>query len=524
MKSVEATRMRLRTVLAVSELKLVLLTGGEHLDRPVRWVYTTDQRDPSRYLSGGELVLTGMVWRRGPADAEAFVSAIAAAGVAGLAAGDAEFGSVPVDLIEACARHGVPLFEVPIDVSFATITERIVLTLANDRSDGAALALDRHRRLVEAVADGAGLTTLLELGSTGIGAHCWVLSPTGRVVAGSSRPPSPARRELLVRQFLQADRLPRTVRHRDSSPCTLLPVPGRGGQRMASWFLVVDGDQEQWDAGQREVAGELATLVSLDRTRLEERRRVENRAFAPLLHAITAGRAGPGEIESRLAAAGLAPGDPVCVLFAATVGGGPGLAALVLGELAAERANRVLLGTIGEQACAVLSGSAEKLTVALRELRAAVEIVEPGLGSARLVIGISGITGAAGLAGAVEEARHARTLAEHRDGRTAVVAAEEIASHLLLLATVPEELRRSFADRLLGSLRAYDAEHGSDLLATLRVFLECSGSPTKTAAKLHVHVNTLRYRIARIEELTGRDLGSFPDRVDLYLGLNLSPG
>jgi DNA-binding PucR family transcriptional regulator len=39
------------------------------------------------------------------------------------------------------------------------------------------------------------------------------------------------------------------------------------------------------------------------------------------------------------------------------------------------------------------------------------------------------------------------------------------------------------------------------------------------AAELHVHVNTLRYRIRRIEELTGRDLGSLEDRVDFFLAL-----
>ncbi len=516
--------MRLRTLLAVSELKLVLLTGAEHLDRPVRWVYTTDQLDPSRYLAGGELVLTGLVWRRGPADAETFVAALAAAGVAGLAAGDAQFGEVPDDLVRACARHGVPLFAVPVDVSFATITERVVLAVADKAPDPAVAALDRHRRLVEAVAEGASLATLLELGSTGIGAHCWVLSPTGRVVAGSTSAPGAARRELLVRQFLRADRLPRTVRHRDGPPCTLLAVPGRTGQRMASWFLVVDGDQERWSAAQHEVAGELATLVSLDRSRRAERRAVEDRSFAPLLSALVEGRVSAAELESRLAAAGLAGADPVCVLAACAEGGGPGLAATVLGELAEDQAARVLLGVAGDEAFAVLAGPAAALAPVVAGLRTAVDVLEPGLGAARFALGVSGVSTASALAAALEEARHALTLARHRPARAAVVAAEEIASHVLLLATVPAELRRSFGGRLLGPLRDYDREHGSDLVLTLKVFLDCSGSPTRTAAKLHVHVNTLRYRIARIEELTGRDLGSFPDRVDLWLALTLPSG
>jgi DNA-binding PucR family transcriptional regulator len=51
------------------------------------------------------------------------------------------------------------------------------------------------------------------------------------------------------------------------------------------------------------------------------------------------------------------------------------------------------------------------------------------------------------------------------------------------------------------------------------VFLDRSGSWNRCAAELHVHVNTLRYRIRRIEELTGRDLGTLENRVDFFLAL-----
>ena len=70
----------------------------------------------------------------------------------------------------------------------------------------------------------------------------------------------------------------------------------------------------------------------------------------------------------------------------------------------------------------------------------------------------------------------------------------------------------------------YDRAHDADLVHTLDTFLACSGSWTRCAAQLHVHVNTLRYRISRIEQLTGRDLTRFPDRVDFYLALRLRAG
>ena len=65
-----------RDLLEVPELRLRLLVGEtDELSRPVRWIYTTDLPDPARYLSGGELVISGMVWRHDPADSERFVAA-----------------------------------------------------------------------------------------------------------------------------------------------------------------------------------------------------------------------------------------------------------------------------------------------------------------------------------------------------------------------------------------------------------------------------------------------------------------
>ncbi|WP_407675087.1 PucR family transcriptional regulator [Phaeacidiphilus oryzae] len=127
-----------------------------------------------------------------------------------------------------------------------------------------------------------------------------------------------------------------------------------------------------------------------------------------------------------------------------------------------------------------------------------------------------------GLRGALEEARHARRIAETRVGRVTAAGPEQLASHVLLLAAVPDEIRRAFRERLLSRVIAYDLEHQADLVDTLEAFLRYDGSWTRCASALHVHVNTLRYRIRRIEELTGRDLARLDDRVDFYLALELA--
>jgi DNA-binding PucR family transcriptional regulator len=82
-------------------------------------------------------------------------------------------------------------------------------------------------------------------------------------------------------------------------------------------------------------------------------------------------------------------------------------------------------------------------------------------------------------------------------------------------------LLQSLRERLLGPLLAYDDRHRAELLPTLQEFLACSGSWNACAAKMYVHVNTVRYRIRRIEELTGRDLSCLDDQVDFFLALRI---
>ena len=143
------------------------------------------------------------------------------------------------------------------------------------------------------------------------------------------------------------------------------------------------------------------------------------------------------------------------------------------------------------------------------EVRPGAAALENGLGGLRVTAGVSGP--AASLAG-LRAAAGGRPAGPDR-----LVSADEIDSHVLLLASVPDEVRRSFRDRLLGPLLDYDERRGPALVPALEAFLAASGSWRVCAAQLHVHVNTLRYRIQRIERITGRDLGSLENRVDFFL-------
>jgi DNA-binding PucR family transcriptional regulator len=91
--------------------------------------------------------------------------------------------------------------------------------------------------------------------------------------------------------------------------------------------------------------------------------------------------------------------------------------------------------------------------------------------------------------------------------------------HEALLASVPTPVLSPLRERLLGPLREYDDRHNAELMTTLKAFLACDGSWSACASRMYVHVNTVRYRISRVEALTGRDLSVLADRVDFFLAL-----
>ncbi|WP_329039700.1 PucR family transcriptional regulator ligand-binding domain-containing protein [Streptomyces sp. NBC_01725] len=599
--------MRLRALLETDALGLRLLGGRDELDRTVRGVMTTDLRDPSRYLSGGELVLTGLAWRRTPQDSEPFVRLLAGAGVAGLAAGEAELGAVPDDLVGACLRHRLPLFAVNESVAFATITEYVVRQVSGERAGDLAAVVDRHRRLMTSGPAGGGPEVVLDLLGSDLDLRAWVLSPTGRRIAGAGEPLSGAAGAALAAEHLAATRTGRRAPHRvavDGRTYSLFPVraggrgaAGAGGAGspggpgggpgpdvresvLSDWLLAVEADAGEWAAPRLDLLQGVTQLIAVERDRRDAARTVRRRLAQEILELVQSG-APPADIAARLrvAAPVLLPGDgaaPHWQLVVARVdwdgeaGGGEGdsadtgpVAQSVLEEILVdptaagmESGDRIAVAHTGGEAIALVplavpsdagdeseseggngdrdgtapaggEGHAEPADAGLRAdvlLAAVRRPLAAGLADdGRLTLGVSAaVHSAEGLRGALEEARHARRVAAARPGRVCAAGHHELASHVLLLPFVPDDVRRAFTARLLDPLREYDRRHRAELVPTLQAFLDCDGSWTRCAARLHLHVNTLRYRVGRIEQLTGRDLSRLEDKLDFFLALRMS--
>ncbi|MEW2548479.1 PucR family transcriptional regulator ligand-binding domain-containing protein [Streptomyces sp. NPDC047002] len=672
--------MRLRALLETEGLGLRLLGGGAELDRPVRGVMTTDLRDPSRYLSGGELVLTGLVWHRGAADSEPFVRLLAAAGVTALAVGEAEMRTVPDDLVAACARHRLPLLAVDTAVSFATVTEYVVRQVSGERAGDLAAVVDRHRRLMTPGPAGGGPDAVLDLLGSDLDLRAWVLSPTGRRIAGSGAPLAEGRAAELAAAHLAVARTGRRGPYRvvlGSTVYALFAVHalGRGADpvehmarepretALAEWLLAVEADPGDWPAERVDLLQGVTQLIAVERDRRDAARAVRRRLAQEILELVQAGAA-PAEIAARLrvAAPVLLPGGGPAPNWQIAVAslewsrprparGDAAAAQSLLEEVLAtaghpdgRASDRMAVAYAGDEAVALVplppgdappdadapgdgdgtpgagaprpadpakapgasrapgaggpaargtygaagaagaggaagahgaagtartggaagtgrtdeagaSGAADAVRAGgataapgtpgasrpdagadgragsrrdglfADEVAAAVrEPLAAGLGAdGRLTLGMSAVVHSAeGLRGALEEARHARRVAAARQGAVCAAGHHELASHVLLLPFVPDDVRRAFTARLLDPLRDYDARHRAELVPTLEAFLACDGSWTRCASRLHVHVNTLRYRIGRIEQLTGRDLARLEDKLDFFLALRMS--
>ncbi|MFL5820290.1 MAG: PucR family transcriptional regulator [Solirubrobacteraceae bacterium] len=121
---------------------------------------------------------------------------------------------------------------------------------------------------------------------------------------------------------------------------------------------------------------------------------------------------------------------------------------------------------------------------------------------------------------AAHEALLAATVAES-DPDHDVLDFAGLGAYLLLLSVMiddPTEIQRFYADTV-EPLVAYDEQYETGLVPTLETFLECDGNVAQTAQRMYTHRHTIRYRLERVRELAGLDVGSSEGREKLSLGL-----
>ncbi|WP_407555388.1 helix-turn-helix domain-containing protein [Streptomyces sp. Pv4-95] len=480
------------------DLGLTLLVGGD-LDRPIRWVHISELADASPYLDGDELILTTGIWRRRETSSLDFVRALETKSVAALGYGLLESGEpVPEALIHACRDESVPLLLVPTATPFIAISKWFVERLSSEREADLRTSLTFMSDLI-ASADrpepAAGLEAIARILHRETGHSTWITDAAGHLLAYAGRKPDRGR--------LQAA----AQRTADSPGPTGEPNMRalRSGSRTTALIgLTVNEPGILAQARLEATVPVVGLVLARERTARETERRLAGELVSLILAQQEQAAA------ARMVSYGLDPHQPNATIIAAVADAETELSAA---ERWLERQG--LTGVIAARGSELhliidTSSTSTAADVHARSLVQAVNATAAGVGPLA--------TDTRNLRKSLIQARQACELGLRRGGGT-VVSQQLAGHHSLLLALQDQDVLDSFRDALLAPLERHDAKHSGELVTTLRAFLTSGGKWQQTADHLHVHVNTLRQRLARVEEITGRRLDDTSDRVDLWLAL-----
>lgn len=501
-----------------SELDLKLAAGRESAGgHEIRWVHISELPDPTPWLSGGELLLTTGI-QLGTAELQRkFIRLIAERDVAGLGFGTGfDHAKVPKAVIKEAAAVGLPLFEVPYEMPFIAITEAAANRLVNEHYDVLSRGIAVNERLERLVLEGGGLGEIAREIGAAVGGSSVVLDSRGEQLAAGGRRlsadvMSSIREEVKSRGTAAAPFVPPQADLRGRGLAH--PVSPRGGAAEA-WLVVVRRSGEIGDF-ERLCVQQAAIVVALELMRERVARDTERRLSGEILAAILSGRLAADDVRDRVAPFGVEQHAAVLVFQLADP-----LAAQEMLELHLSGAGRSALVATHpagrrELLCAVIDGEQGDPVEIAAAAREALESVH------------GQVRAAASRSLATERVRHSFHEARCALEATAFAngTAPDVASHrdlgafTLLLSVQDGEALRLYTESVLGPIENSDERYAAELLRSLEAYIERNGHWERAASDCYCHRHTLRYRIKRIEDLTGRDLSRANDRVEMWLAL-----
>lgn len=458
----------LRGLLEHDELDLRPMTEHTHRDDMViTWSAITELLDPSKFLTGREIVLTTGVRQKTKAAQREFVRVLAANDAVALGFGTGlEHASVPETTIIAAREVGLPVFEVPYQIPFASITRLIAEAMNADHLKRVENLLKSHQKLARSLLS-SDLDSMLDELSRMLGTEV-ALSLHGEVISGDYDP---------ERSWHE---LPVATGLRDK--CTL---------HLAEPYVhdpVVDYAQ---------------SLIGLEMANKSRLRASQRQANGQVLADLAAGTLVGADAAGRLGALGLNPQREHSVI-------------LVQASSQAERLQTLPLpADLSSQVSAIMEGRLAVI-VAHSKVQLSIKHLDEYLESA----GISARVGYGGRYSNTTGIRwsYFEALESLRHGERINVPTKLSLTSLLLAARdVPLQ---DLAAEALGPLQDFDSTHDSDLLLTLREYLNRDGSVGAVAEALGLHRNTVRYRMQQISELSGYDPNVTSDRVQLWIALS----
>ncbi|MGN9815424.1 PucR family transcriptional regulator [Streptomyces sp. SD11] len=540
-------------VLAAGQPEVV--AGAARLGRPVRWVHITELTDPASFLKGGELVLTtGMPLPEDPAGVRRYVDELADIGAAALVIELVRrYHRPPAPLIQACRVRGLPLVTLAKDVNFLEVTQVVHTLILGSQADAVRRTQRIHEAftaltlrgagpedVVRAAAEMSGRTVVLE----NLVHQALLCEPSGgtvdealtgwerrsRVTPSVDRPEVGGPEGWLVAPVeYQGERWGRVAMlppPPSGTPTLTAPTaPTASVAPVTSGVSAASGGSAASAAvfGPQDVTVLERTAMALTIARLIHATPWERTAHRSALRDLVEQRhRSPADARARLAALGLPTEGTVflaVLMDTRTPVDDTGLEPR-LSEQLRTTGTAALVGTLAPARLGIL--------LALRPAQPRRSTVEQ-LGRAALEVDPCAVVSIGSevtdLAHTARSFREASRVAEAtRPGRRLPAGRSyhelsDIGLRRLLYALREDTRVQEYAERQLGRLIDHDARHGTDLLATLRHYLDAAGSKTGAARLSGLSRETVHQRLRTIERLLDCDLGSGERRTGLHVAL-----
>lgn len=536
-----------------------LLAGEGGLDRPIKYVTIMDAPDMADWLTGQEMLLCNLYLIKDDPTAQAeLVSKLAGRGVSALVVKRRWVPFFPPSMLEIAEQGNLPLIEVPVRTAWIQVLGPVMAAIRHRELSLAQDAASAHNELTNACLRGGGFQSIADilahyvarpvaildrwqepLAVAAQGQETAVVERVAKAAASHfethrGEPVSPAHGwcRLTVPDPAQTDSEHRVV---------VAPIASSGLRHGV--IAILEKPQRPITDREMVVLAHACTTAAFEFRKQSEIEQLQRRFANDFLNDVLS-----GNIESReaLLRRARSMGWKMEGTFFLLICDIDRFESYYLQTPPHVGDRRVL--ELKEQFVRAVRGFFPEPDILMMDQSDSVAILLPeakvaSLGGAKALAGLAkrlckyvherlpeitvsiGIAAkdreATDLALSAREARTALRLGRRVHGKGSVMCYDELGLHQLL-ESVPATALQSFWQDTIGRLQEYDAKRGTELVKTLETYFLCNERATVTHRRLHVHPNTLKYRLKKIEELTHLSVRRSEDKLLLLAGLRIA--
>src|SRR5919201_902927 len=448
-------------------------------------------------------------------------------GVLNVQSSERAFGSADVDFLRAIAGQVAGILE------RMELQRRLETQLAEIR-----LSSEIHERFTQLSLDGAGIPTILAAVGMLAGGRAALYSADGfrtRVPGEGTGDALPARVTVPAEVLhLHGPREVRVTAGRPGREFDVVPV--RAGEDLLALLVVAvpGGEAPDDEAGRKRALEHGSTVLAVELSKERAAAEVERRLRGDLVEELLAGGLDEAEAERlarqaerlghRLPARAwvvvLEPDDEESEAEMAARGRQDRIHA-ALADLARRRLHGALTLTRSTSAVVILPvDAAGDLAAAERLAEQVAGVVAPILNPGTASVGIGNLAESVGeLARSHVEARQALRLSRRAGTRGGITSYRALGAFRLLLEVQSPDVLRRFVAEVLGPLLKYEESRETPLLQTLEALAAHRWVRRAAARALGIHVNSMAYRVERIEAISGLKLDEPETRVAVAIAL-----